>query len=259
MRVSSMAMAFGTTLLLGFFLWASGCSDLSDDCELNLNCTLNENKACSKVIYPVECDKCLQTSCCPEMAACIALPDCLGYCFNNVLPAPELCTSFAGDLKNVFGAANQCLTTTCATACILPDTCNPVTHNGCPEVGSSCDLAYPGRFYCFDPPPAPQMPAQICQPCDFHEFPYCGSGLRCHPNSKTCARYCCDDSDCGTGRCELDPLLALGAKPLNPDDKVGICVNKDPTKLEPACDAPPATMAPSKGVCFAGFAGVPTP
>lgn len=251
MRMSSIAMALGSFTLLGLFLWASGCSNLSDDCELNLNCppVYVQKADCSKVIFPGDCDVCLQTSCCTEMAACIAQDTCLDYCMGNVMPPPDQCTTLAGALKDKFGAANQCLTSKCADKCILSDTCNPVTHNGCTTQGSSCDLGYPGRFACYQPQ---GTPAKICEKCDIHELPFCDSGLRCHPVTNTCARYCCNDSDCGTGRCELDQMLAFGAKIPNPGNKVGICVSTDPMMPGPACDAPAVSV--SGGTCFAGFA-----
>jgi len=256
MRISSFAMALGTASMFGLFLWASGCSNLSDDCELNLNCpaVYIDKPNCSQVIFPGDCDVCLQTNCCPEMAACIAQGSCVDLCMSNVLPVPEQCASLDGQLKDVFTAANQCLETKCADKCVLADTCNPVTHKGCTTQGSSCDIAYPGNFQCY----APQgTPAKVCETCDVHTLPFCDSGLRCHPTTKKCGRYCCDDGDCGpNGRCELDPMLAFGTTLSHPDDKVGICVNKDPMMPGPDCGAPAALAAPSGGACFAGFAGM---
>jgi hypothetical protein len=148
-----------------------------------------------------------------------------------------------------------CMKTKCPDKCPPLDGCNPVTHNGCTMDGSSCDLAYPGVFGCYSPV---GTPAALCQKCDIHVKPYCGSGLRCHPVTGTCARYCCDDSDCGTGRCELDPMLAFGAEIGRPTDIVGICVTKAPAMPGPACDAPMLPMVPaSKGTCFAGYPGGP--
>jgi len=250
MRIPSIAMALVSSTMLGFFLWASGCSNLSDDCELNLNCPpLSVDKPnCSKVIFQGTCDVCLQTSCCAEMAECLNDGDCPGYCLNNVLPSPDLCTVVDGALKDKFSAVTQCIKSKCGTDCPPPDTCNPVTHEGCSTVGSSCDLAYPGYFQCYQPQ---GTPANLCEPCDFHDLPFCNSGLRCHPVSKTCARYCCSDADCGTGRCETNQMLAFGAEIGRPGNNVGICVNKDPMIQQPVCDAP--MMAPSGGSCFAGF------
>lgn len=253
MRISSLAMALGTASMFGFFLWGSGCSNLSDDCELNLNCpaVFVDKPNCSEVIFPGDCDACLQTSCCPEMAACIAQGSCVGLCMGNVLPSPAQCTELDGALKDTFVASTQCLKSKCADKCTIPDTCNPVTHNGCTTVGSSCDLAYPGNFSCYSPQ---GTPAKICEKCNFHTLPFCDSGLRCHPETNTCARYCCNDGDCGTGRCELDPMLAFGAELSSAGDKVGICVNKDPMMPGPACDAPATPL--SLGMCFAGYPGV---
>lgn len=252
MRLSSIAMALGSTTTLGLILWASGCSNLSDDCELNLNCppVYVEKPNCSQQVFPGDCDACLQTNCCKEMSDCSSNSTCLAYCVANILPSPPECTMVAGDLKTKFDAVTTCMTTKCPDKCPADDGCNPITHNGCTEPGSSCDLAYPGVFGCYS---AVGTPANLCEKCDFHVKPYCGSGLRCHPVTNTCARYCCDDTDCGTGRCETDPMLAFGAEIARPDNKVGICVSKDPMMPGPACDAPMMPM--TDGSCFAGYPG----
>jgi len=250
--MSSIVMAVGSASMLGLFLWASGCSNLSDDCELNLNCppVYVEKPECSKVVFPGDCDTCIQSSCCAEMAACLALDDCFEFCTRNVLPSPEVCVSGDGDLRNRFQASTECIKSKCAGKCPPLDKCNPVTHNGCSSDGSSCDLAYPGYFACYSPA---GTPSKLCESCDFHVQPYCGSGLRCHPVTNTCAKYCCNDSDCGTGRCELDPMLALGSEIPRAGNVVGICVNKDPAIPEPSCDMAAVTM--SGGSCFAGYPG----
>ncbi len=253
MRFSSIAMALGTASTLGFFLWASGCSNLSDDCELNLNCpaVFIDKPNCSQPVFPGNCDACLQTFCCKEMSDCIINSSCLNYCVASILPSPAECTMAPGQRKETFDAVTTCMKSKCADKCPPDDGCNPVTHNGCANDGSSCDLAYPGFFGCYKPV---DMPAEICKSCNFNATPYCGSGLRCHPVTNTCARYCCNDSDCGTGRCELDPMLAFGAEIARADNKVGLCVNKAPMPEGPACDAPATSM--SLGTCFAGFPGM---
>jgi hypothetical protein len=252
MRLSTTVLSLAAASMLGFVLWASGCSDLSEDCELNLNCppVFVEKPNCGKQVFPGDCDACLQTQCCKEMADCIGNETCLDYCFSYIVPSPTECTDVDGALKDTFGAANQCLKTKCADKCRLADQCNPVTHNGCESDGSSCDITYPGVFACFKPS---GNPAQICETCDLHTAPFCGSGLRCHPVAKKCGRYCCNDSDCGTGRCELDPMKAFGYE-IPMSNAVGLCMVDDPMFVTPACDAPATPM--SDGSCFAGFDGM---
>jgi hypothetical protein len=79
--------------------------------------------------------------------------------------------------------------------------------------------------------------------------PFCDVPLTCDVHTNTCARFCCTDADCGTGRCELDPQKAFGGALVNTGDAVGICLAADNT---PACDAP--AVAASKGACLQGLA-----
>jgi hypothetical protein len=44
---------------------------------------------------------------------------------------------------------------------------------------------------CFPPP----NDATICQDCDNKDGPFCGAGMGCA--MAKCAKYCCDDGDCG--------------------------------------------------------------
>jgi hypothetical protein len=77
--------------------------------------------------------------------------------------------------------------------------CNPVTGAPCTSNGGqSCDLGERG-LACF----AIAEPASICSPCDAVRGPLCGPGLTCLQADTSmgpglCARYCCDDGDCGS-------------------------------------------------------------
>ena len=54
-----------------------------------------------------------------------------------------------------------------------------------------------------------------------------------------CARYCCNDGDCGGGKCDMSTV----------SQGVGLCVTTAPDAgVNPACNAP--AMAPSMGSCF---------
>src|SRR5262249_31534483 len=42
----------------------------------------------------------------------------------------------------------------------------------------------------------------VCAACDNANGPYCKRGNTCEANSNAqCAKYCCDDTDCGPGKC----------------------------------------------------------
>jgi hypothetical protein len=45
----------------------------------------------------------------------------------------------------------------------------------------------------------------LCEACanDTGTGPYCGPTMGCLTTG-LCARYCCDDGDCGSGRCDKD-------------------------------------------------------
>ncbi len=249
MRLSTV-LSLTVISVLGLFLWATGCSDLSEDCELNLNCASVQQADCSKPVFLGACDDCLHAQCCPEVADCVKNETCLDYCVNNLLPSPPECTEIDGSLKQTFGALTQCMNTKCADKCPPADRCNPVTNNGC-AMDDWCDIAYPGSFACFS---SSNTLATLCQACDLNVGPLCAAGMRCHPTAKKCAKYCCTDADCGTGRCELDQMTVFGVE-LPMTNAVGLCMDDaDPMVVTPACDAPATPM--SDGSCFTGYAGM---
>ncbi|UQA56827.1 hypothetical protein [Polyangium aurulentum] len=244
MRAPARIMALVTLAGLVLGAWATGCTDLSSDCELNLNCPPTvAPTSCQGLFFSPGCDSCLQGTCCGALGACNASNACMNGCVFGESPSPPACSM--GETKELLDALGTCMTGACKAECLF-DRCNPITSNGCPMAEAACDLVYPGMFVClgFGASPAP-----LCGPCDNLEGPYCGPGLRCHHKSGTCARYCCSDADCGTGRCELDPMLAFGSPILVAGDNVGVCVTMDGTG--PACDAP--AVSPSGGTCAAGF------
>ncbi len=82
--------------------------------------------------------------------------------------------------------------------------CDPVTNARCPS-GQTCDVTsdtngnvnglacYPGN-----------NSAELCALCSATEGPFCAGGLTCaHVDTAltACARFCCSDADCGSGRC----------------------------------------------------------
>lgn len=247
MRISGRFAAF---LLLGAAAvssWMSGCSDLENDCELLVNCPETKPApVCNGTMISLQCDPCIQEHCCQEISDCYDDMTCEYYCMFGTVPSDPLCSQ--GKTGTAFEALKSCLATNCSTECAAKSYCNPVNGTaGCPPPMSptvSCEMAFPGIFVCYD---MGLPPAALCQPCNLYTGPLCDDGLRCDPKSNLCARYCCNDTDCGTGHCELDQNIALGYSTANPADMVGICMATAPA-TGPACDAA-ALPAPSGGMC----------
>lgn len=180
------------------------------------------------------CGMCSETNCCNETAACAGDANC-SQCLSASPPMECATDTLLTDL-------NTCLAMNCQAQC-FPDQCNPVTNEGCANDGSTCDLSSPGgNFGCFAPP----NDVKLCGKCDNNNGPYCGPGLHC--SGGFCGQYCCDDGDCGTGKCNLMALAPSGFT-------VGVCeggsdtdAGADAGTMAPSCDAP--AMPPSKGACF---------
>jgi hypothetical protein len=122
--------------------------------------------------------------------------------------------------------------------------CNPVTNEGCSS-GAACDTNLTQeKFQCYPPPP-PNDNA-ICTPCGTADG-WCAPTLTCVEGA--CARFCCNDDDCGPeATCDLT-LFADYEGGL-----VGACLRQG-TGGAPAthdCDAP--ATAPSNGSCFGSSA-----
>ncbi|MBM4358635.1 MAG: hypothetical protein FJ096_11065 [Deltaproteobacteria bacterium] len=114
--------------------------------------------------------------------------------------------------------------------------CNPVTSEGCtPE--KTCDATTDDTFECLA---TGEMASGVCGLCDNAKGPYCGPGSACLVSGK-CARFCCDDGDCGTGKCiQVDD----DGVPLYAGVDVGLCID---ASAQAACDVP--LVAPSRGEC----------
>jgi len=250
MGAQGRALAWALLGASAMLSWISGCSDLENDCQLLVNCPdTKDPPQCSGQLYSPKCDSCLQAHCCQEVSDCLGNNPCGTYCMFGIMPPAPECNT--GPTGVAFGGLTSCLKTNCVKECGEISYCNPVTHNGCMIDGSQCEMIYPGIFTCVPPGPAP---AQLCQPCSFIAGPYCGSGLRCDVTSLQCGRYCCNDTDCGTGHCELNQNVVFGYSTINPADMVGLCLANAPA-TGPACDAVALPFPPaSGGKCFQGFA-----
>ena len=171
------------------------------------------------------CDGCMREHCCAEAIACLdeaACAACIGRHDKDTC-------ALVGE---PFFAFNQCWAEHCSgeicypkPACNVPDTapsngscfvptvddaCNPVTGTDCGP-GVQC-LANSEGFYCAQYP----NPAGLCLPCDNVTGVVCDAAMMCVFNT-TCARFCCDDGDCGDGWCVHNVSQ-------NPHNEVGMCV-----------------------------------
>jgi hypothetical protein len=182
---------------------------------------------CLDILPSDPCNDCLMTKCCTKLAACAQDQSCWS-CITE---------TDSGMLS--------CAVSACAVACApSPPSCNPVTNAGC-AAGAACDYADDANkkvtFGCFAPPP--QNTAAICAACD-DQTTACAGGSTClvaqGATTGACAKFCCDDGDCGSGVCQQGATL-FG---------VGVCVtaaSADAGKPAPACDAP--VVSPSMGSC----------
>lgn len=241
-RFAALVLVGAATLLS----WLSGCSDLENDCELLVNCPETKPPPqCGGPMISVQCDPCLQEHCCQEVSDCLDDQTCNFYCMFGTLPSEPICNQ--GKTATVFEGMKSCLTTHCSTECSAKSYCNPVNGTaGCvsPSATVACEMAFPGIFVCYD---MGLPPAALCQPCNLYTGPLCDDGLRCDLTSGLCARYCCDNTDCGTGYCEKNQNVAFGTSTANPADMPGICLANAPA-TGPACDAA-GSPAPSGGMC----------
>jgi hypothetical protein len=106
-------------------------------------------------------------------------------------------------------------------SCVVRDDagtdCNPVTNDGCDfvDAGEACDTSQTG-FSCYNQPP---NTAALCATCDVNNGPACLPGHTCVSTDAgaKCARYCCSDSDCAPGHCDLTTLSQV----ISP---AGVCV-----------------------------------
>jgi hypothetical protein len=90
--------------------------------------------------------------------------------------------------------------------------CNPVTNEPCPEVCGNYGL---GLFQCY----TVTSMEPTCGSCDDS---VCGGTTEClddlgFDGVYQCARFCCDDGDCGSGVCVKDGIAT-------PDADVGVCL-----------------------------------
>lgn len=156
---------------------------------------------CDGSAWGATCGTCLEAECCQELADSMSawsedLQSCAQSCAN------ECSVDFLGaecSAPTTLPARGACVTSTA-------NQCNPVTQEGCNLAnGEACDLSNAG-FVCY---PDGNVHTQ-CESCG-QSGEYCVGGYACYA---TCAKYCCDDSDCGPGTCKkgiffIEPNLGL--------------------------------------------------
>lgn len=175
--------------------------------------TSTGNPSCADAGFGPECDACLEANCCAEVIdgegeVTQELFDCASASCNAQCIGPE----------PVPLPAPQCeLPTTlpAAGACVSGGACNPVTQVGCnAAAGEACDFGQNG-FSCY----ASGNVKELCDSCGANDNDYCLPGNTCAPpggaSTNVCFRFCCDDSDCGSGTC------ATGIFEAYPD--LGVC------------------------------------
>lgn len=186
---------------------------------------------CTDILDPTggDCNACLDDKCCDLVTACSGDQDCVD-CFNAGG------SGTACDTNAPWTTLKTCQDTSCSV-CTPKSACNPVTSAECTVAGEGCDLAQDQTYQCFG-----GETEALCAKCDYNTDLYCAPGLYCVADSTLvglCARYCCADTDCGTGTCVKTDF------PGGP----GICLTTgDAGTMAPSCDAP--KVSPSGGSCF---------
>jgi len=139
------------------------------------------------------CDTGLAQSCCAEYAACVKGTECV-VCANNMTCLPDTLKALYDCEKTALSGGG------CGAPCTHP-MCDPFTNAGChTKQGEICDQsnASLNGYECFDQP----VSALLCWACTSHDGlgPYCAKGSTCLDGA--CAKFCCDDGDCGSDRCD---------------------------------------------------------
>jgi hypothetical protein len=172
------------------------------------------------------CGACLESQCCSELEESIdeltqelfdcSQTECGPECYAEGETPAEVGTAECA------AAAEPAAEGACVPAGLVAQ-CNPVTNEPCNTAGGeACDQAQGGFFTCFAPPN--DTPA--CDECSNSNGPFCLPGHTCVGTAgTTCAKYCCEDSDCAPGTCfkgDGSPVF-----PQLPD--MGVCAGEGAT------------------------------
>lgn len=221
-------------------LLAAGWVTLSFGCIADPDGDEGEGEAvCADLLVQEACFDCLESACCAEVRGCIA-DTAAGGCAACIQGDGDACAT--GETAE---SLVSCLLSECSVACAggAPGpqcdapaqrssggacapigegvACNPLTNAECEgDAGEVCDFDT-GGFRCF---PGPNEQS-VCEPCG-GDAGFCGPGLTCFQSvtagldglviAGSCARTCCDDSDCGAGVCAS--IVRAG------EARVGVCL-----------------------------------
>jgi hypothetical protein len=95
--------------------------------------------------------------------------------------------------------------------------CNPITNAPCDTAaGEACDFQGNG-YHCYAGPNDKSL-CEACGPSNANST--CKGGSTCLPGPDgNCGKFCCDNADCGTGKCDKTDMF-----PGN----VGYCLGGNP-------------------------------
>jgi hypothetical protein len=182
------------------------------------------------------CGECMELMCCSEISDCLANSACEACLMGNDLECGDATGSAL--LDAMFSCSQQLCKDTCFRLIDVYG-CNPITNAGC-DSGNDfvCDVdLVNGAFICTGPPHG-QALCDACGPQDG----FCNAGHSCVGSQ--CARFCCDDNDCGAGGVYCDKSYFAGVAM----GEAGVCMDTQSVQ-QPACSGLPS-MPPSGGSCI---------
>lgn len=140
--------------------------------------------ASSALALFISCDDDAPT---PSSTSATVLPD------SSTTDSPD-----SGDTPPSTEAAQSPMPPSSCGGLVGPNLCDPLTGWPCAiDQGETCEFSNAAGFFrCFE-----AGRGDFCDPCDFDDNG-CRVGLTC--NGIWCERYCCADSDCGSGTCSLN-------------------------------------------------------
>ncbi len=195
---------------------ATGAGDACATCGGNLRCSPGFTCAALESRCSRFC--CTDSDCAAATTCVLQPPTSLGLC--QAKTDRRLRDFKRSDSLPVAYVLPVCsgTSTSSAGACVGTESglCNPVTGAGCAS-GKTCEW-YSGSYQCV----AAISPKKLCEACSGPGD--CASGSSCM-FGKVCSRFCCDDSECGAGKCvKLDgPAGVCAVAPNTSVDGGGTC------------------------------------
>ncbi|MDI3286002.1 hypothetical protein QHF83_22045, partial [Polyangium sp. 15x6] len=198
---------------------SSSSSSVAQSSSSGGMCDPTFDPTCTGLLNPNECGTCIEANCCEQLAECYG-SECAFGCFDCLTGDEASCNDMDPQYYNNL---MQCLQGSCETECFPPPPdwtcnppteapsggscitldatikCNPITNAPCnTAAGEACDINSGGGYQCW---PAPNT-AKLCDECDASNGPFCEGGKTC--SGSKCARYCCNDADCGGDGAKCD-------------------------------------------------------